>query len=283
MNKPNFFILGAGKCGTTSLHNYLSQHPEVFMPSGIDKEPVFFNKGFQVVKNPVDYFNLFSGVTTEKRIGEASHAYLTSPESSELLKLLFPDAKFIIILRNPVDRAYSLYVHMRKMGFEKSSSFERALSLEGERFNSAQFTKECPEYFYNFMYYRSGLFGEQIERYYSLFSSDQFYVTTLGSLQADAEGEIAKIYRFLDVDEGFNPNFKMHNKGGIESRFQSLNLPRIRRLRKLIPIQRTGLNFINQFLIKSVPPMIETTRQELSCKYASDLEKVYDLTGLRLD
>lgn len=88
---PNFFILGAAKSGTTSLHFYLKQHPEIFLSP--EKEPTFFCEGFQVVKNPIDYFQLFDSVGDEKVIGEASHVYLSNPSTARVLAALFPKAK----------------------------------------------------------------------------------------------------------------------------------------------------------------------------------------------
>ena len=107
IHKPNFFILGAGKSGTTSMHSYLRKHPEIFMPKY--KEPTFFSKGFQKIKNPINYFELYDLVNTESVIGEASHAYLSNPSTARVLKALFPEAKFLVILRNSADRGYSLY------------------------------------------------------------------------------------------------------------------------------------------------------------------------------
>ena len=117
-NVPNLFILGAGKCGTTTIYHYLMRHPSIYM-SRI-KEPTHFCRLFQVVKNPIEYYQLFDGAKGESFIGEASHAYLTDPSSCRVIKALFPLAKFILILRNPADRAYSLYNHMRYHGFESN-------------------------------------------------------------------------------------------------------------------------------------------------------------------
>ena len=85
MNKPTFFILGAGKSGTSSLYWYLFQHTEIFMCPV--KEPTFFCESFQVVSNPIEYFRLFDVAATHRAIGEASHVYLTNPATADILKL----------------------------------------------------------------------------------------------------------------------------------------------------------------------------------------------------
>lgn len=113
--KPNLFILGAAKSGTTFLYNTLVNHPDIFFPW--EKEPSFLSSHFDKhINSTAKYFELFDDVQEEKIIGEASPNYLSDPASPRILKGLFPDAKFIIALRNPADRAYSLYVNLRRYG-----------------------------------------------------------------------------------------------------------------------------------------------------------------------
>ena len=83
INKPNFFILGAGKSGTTSLYYHLKEHPDIFLTDV--KEPTFFCEGFQVVKNPIKYFELYDSVSTENIIGQASHAYMSKPTNAQVI------------------------------------------------------------------------------------------------------------------------------------------------------------------------------------------------------
>lgn len=196
--KPNFFILGAGKCGTTSLYHALNQHPQIHMP--VVKEPSFFSTGFQVIKNPVEYFNLFPSGDGKLRYGEASHVYFSSPETAPVLQQLFPYAKFLLIFRNPVHRAHSLYRHMRRTGDEPVASFEEALDAEDGRFADPDFSRTCGQYFWNFMYYRSSLFDEQLRRYLDLFPQEQFFFLTLGEWRSGPEAWLRDIFGFLGVD-----------------------------------------------------------------------------------
>ena len=136
---PNFFILGAGRCGSTTLYSMLSQHPQVFMPK--IKEPSFFCSYFQVVKDPVSYFNLFDPTNNEIAIGEASHVYLSNPESAKVIHALIPNAKFILIFRNPTERAYSLYQWARRAKLESIESFEEAIEAEESRYTDKDFLK----------------------------------------------------------------------------------------------------------------------------------------------
>lgn len=209
--KPNFFLLGAGKCGTTTLASMLSQHPEVFMAT--PKEPSFFCSYFQVTRDPISYFNLFSERKNESAIGEASHVYFSNPETAATLQLLFPDAKFILILRNPTLRAYSLYQWMQCYRFEPLETFESALEAESTRHTAPEFFDNCPQYFWNFMYTRSSYYHLQWERYLRFFHRDRFFVLSLAELASDPVRWTQRIYAFLAVTVGFTPSTKHLNPG----------------------------------------------------------------------
>ncbi|MGQ4646866.1 sulfotransferase domain-containing protein [Lyngbya aestuarii] len=112
MTMPNFFVIGAMKAGTTTIHNYLKQHPQIYMSS--IKEPDFFCYDGQrncAITNLEDYRALFQGVSDEIAIGESSTTYLELPQiTAERIKSDVPNAKLIAILRNPVDSVYSIYL-----------------------------------------------------------------------------------------------------------------------------------------------------------------------------
>ncbi len=128
--KPDFFVVGAAKSGTSSLHRHLEQHPAVFMPAV--KEPHFFSDErppVQEVKSLREYLALFADSPLGARAGEASTSNLYSPESASRIKAFQPDAGIIMVLRNPVDRAYSQYWNQVHEGVEPLS-FEEALEAE---------------------------------------------------------------------------------------------------------------------------------------------------------
>ena len=110
-NKPDFFIVGAPKCGTTALYTYLKQHPEIFMSP--QKEPQFFANDVLGDRRHTctwaEYLSCFAAARGAKRIGEASVAYLGSPCAPKQIKMFNPAAKIIIMLRNPVDMMHSLH------------------------------------------------------------------------------------------------------------------------------------------------------------------------------
>lgn len=216
--KPDFFILGAGRCGSTTLYHMLRQHPQIFMPRV--KEPSYFGSYFQVIKDPVSYFALFNPRRGERAIGEASHMYLTNPESAGLIHTLLPQARFILIFRNPTDRAYSLYQWTRKAGYEPLT-FEAAVEAEDARFADPAFFRNCPQYFWNFMYLRSSYFHLQWARYLALFPADRFFALSLGELSADPLLWIQRLYRFLDVDGRFCPEIRHLNARGYDRPLQA--------------------------------------------------------------
>lgn len=222
---PNLFVLGAGKCGTTSLHNILGQHPDIH--ASAEKEPSFFCSYFQVVKDPITYLRLFDSPARYRL--ESSHVYFSNPETPPVIRALFPDAKFILIFRHPKNRAYSLYRHMRRalhndqQPLEEIADFATALRAEAERYASPDFFQNCRHYFWNFLYCRSSLYDEQLARYFALFDRDRFHVLSLAELAADPAAATARIIEFLDLDrqplQGFN--FSVANHGGSHEPYNS--------------------------------------------------------------
>ena len=150
---PNFFIVGAARSGTTSMWEYLKQHPDIFMPEGFAyKEPSYFCNLYGYNDFNL-YLELFAGVKEEKAVGEASTPYLTSPESAAWIREVYPAAKIIILLRNPVDRAYSMYNWMIKEGYEGVYPFEEALDVEKVRIKDEHFKYINPQYYHNYLYF----------------------------------------------------------------------------------------------------------------------------------
>lgn len=192
---PNLFVLGAGKCGTSTLHNVLSWHPLIHMSK--PKEPSFFCSYFQVVKNPIEYFNLFKAGASARYRGESSHVYLSNPETPPVLSALFPDAKLILIVRDPAERAYSLYRHMRRHGYETEQSFSGALAIEQERLRG-EYSK-LPHYPWNFFYAGSSRYDLQLARYLQHYPHEQFLVMSLANLAKEPQATFNRIWQFLDV------------------------------------------------------------------------------------
>lgn len=205
---PNFLIIGAAKAGTTSLWDFLKMHPQVFMPAGI-KETHFFafegtkpdfrgpgdadavNRG--AVTDLETYEGLFEGGAGYRAVGEASTSYLYHPATPGRIKAYIPDAKIIAILRNPIERAFSAYLHHIRDGRETVWDFATALALEPERI-AANWEQ--------LWHYRSmGMYHSQLVNYYSAFDSSQIRVYIFEDLVADERAVLSDLLRFLGVDD----------------------------------------------------------------------------------
>lgn len=278
---PNFFILGAGRSGTTTLAAVLREHPEIFLST--PKEPTFFSEPFQVTRTPIKYAKLFAGADEFPAVGEASHAYLSHPDAAQTLRAFFPDARFIVMFRNPADRALAMYSYMLENGYELHRSFEQALAAEDRRFASARFARHCPHYFWNFMYFRSGRFGEQVNRYLELFPREHFHFTTLYDLQRDPARVLGTIEAFLGVSPapvGELPRYGS-SKGVRSIPLQYVERSVVRRLaRHNVPLMKTARRRLNTWNRGSPPTMQPETRARLLADYAADLARLTDLTGI---
>lgn len=116
MSLPNLFVPGAAKSGTSSLHEYLNQHPQVFMCTG--KEPHFFSREGHFNRGITEYERLFEGAEDYAFRGESSTTYMVSRKAIERIGEFIDKPRFIFVLRNPIDRAYSHYWWLRGQGFE---------------------------------------------------------------------------------------------------------------------------------------------------------------------
>ena len=296
---PTFFLVGASRCGTTSLWQYLRQHPEIHMPSSIvGKEPSYFcdltppwADGYRTYER---YLSLFEKGGRSAAVGDASTSYLASPESAARIAEKYPDARIVIILRNPVDRAFSLYRFLCFWGMESAPSFERALALEPRRLDNEQFKRETQLLYYCFLYYNSGLFSAQIERYFALFPRERVRVILYDDLKKDALGTAQELYRFLQVNPEFEPEVGVHNKSEFPA---SVRLQRLlcgmwngNALRPRQPMRRRdklhlpvaiGINLLlGKYRRTRMRP---ETRRLLTQRFRSDVEKTAALIGRNLD
>ena len=278
---PNFFILGAGRSGTTTLAAVLREHPEIFMAT--PKEPTFFSAPFQVVRDPIRYAHLFEGATNAAAVGEASHAYLSHPGAASTLRAFFPEARFVVMFRNPADRALAMYSYMLENGYELLPTFERALAAEDRRFSSPRFARRCPHYFWNFMYYRSGLFGEQVARYLDLFPRDRFFFTTLYDLHRRPADVLGSMEEFLGVVPAPATELPRYGSSkGIRSiPVQYLERKVVRRLaRHNVPFMATARSRMIQWNRGTPPTMLPSTHTQLLDRYRPDLARLEALTGI---
>lgn len=290
---PNFLIAGAAKAGTTSLYEYLRQHPEVFMPTDPKrKEPHFFvhNKtaAFQDLS---EYLTLFQSARGKKAIGEASTGYLYSPESARWIRSVLGRIKIIILLRNPAKRAFSLWANMVRDGFEDATTFEEALRREPDRLRSPDFEDQCLQTAGVYAYFGSGLYSSQVERYFDTFGPENVCVHLFEDIVKDPARICRDVFRFLEVDDAFEPKIAIHNQGGAVPRFiplqyrlQSVALGRAwMPYLSLVPRRRRGalIRKLERWNIRIGPAasLSKPLYRELMDRYQPDIERLEQLLG----
>jgi len=205
---PDFLVIGAEKCGTTSLYRYLVRHPDVVRAS--TKEPHFFDYHWD--EGPAWYrahFPLAVRRTlarrlfgVELRIGEASPDYIFHPHAPERVRRLLPRVKLIALLRNPIDRAFSHYQQqVRKR--RDSLSFEQAIAAEPERVDGelerlvADERHAVHPHVTRFSYLARGRYAEQLERWLGCFDRSRLLVIQSEALFATPRAELARVHAFL--------------------------------------------------------------------------------------
>jgi hypothetical protein len=291
IKKPNFFIVGAARAGTTTLYSYLKQHSKIFMPKDeIFKEPAFFSslKKRMELEN---YLNIFKNANNSHQcLGEASTAYLTDPTSAKKIYKYNSNAKIIIILRNPADRAYSLYTWMVQEGYEWAGSFEKALKLENIRKHKNIPTFFEPEYYWNYMYYSSGLYFKQIKRYYNLFDKANILILNFDELIKNPNSVYKKACHFLNIPyESITIEKKNESKSVYSSILSFLGRKVNNSLNgiksKFIDIsnkqQRDKIIYLLQRIDKP-KKLDENLRNKLLYKYKENIEKILKFTGINL-
>lgn len=290
MVMPNFLIIGAAKAGTTSLYSYLNQHPQIFMcPEkeprffALEGEPLDFGGPTQTsinrasINNLQAYCQLFEGVTDEIAIGEASTLYLSSPKAPERIKYYLPDVKLIAVLRDPVQRAFSSYLHLVRDGYE-TLSFAEGLKAEASRIQD----KWQPLWYYK----QRGFYYEQLKRYFDLFSADQIKIYLFEDLNRDSTAIVQDITQFLGVDDNFSPDITRENVSGIpknrwlQTLFTKEN-PIKSSLKAFVPkeLRQTIAQTVQKHNLGEKPTLSPEIRQELIALYRDDILQLQDLIG----
>lgn len=212
MRKPNFFLIGAPKCGTSSLANWLAQHPNVFFST--PKEPHYFSTDTLCsVTRLAQYERYFDGVGPEHvAIGEGSTHYLHSEVAVPSILEYNPDARFIVCLRDPVDMAPSVHSERIFSGIEDVTSFAEAWSLQDERDLGNYIPVNARRQPF-FVQYRSFCRqGEMVERLLTHVPLDRVLVLLLDDLRDSPASTYARTLEFLAVDPGFEAEFVIRNE-----------------------------------------------------------------------
>lgn len=291
MTRPEFFIVGAPRCGTTALYEYLRQHPQVFMPE--HKEPQFFGDDLTHLHERLserDYVGLFRGAQPGQLVGEASTWYLYSRSAAREIAEFAPSAQIIVMLRNPVDVMYSLHRELTFYGGETILDFEEALAAEPDRMEGR---RRGPSRRPEALYYRDAVrFPEQIERYFEAVGRERTKVIIYDDFAADVESAYADTLRFLGVDDSFRPEFGIVNESK-RPRLPGLQAVIVRPpgpIAKLIPtLRRLPLaHRIRERILlansrsEQRQPMESELRGRLTANLTPEIERLEALLGLDL-
>lgn len=218
---PNFLVVGAAKSGTTALYRWLQQHPQVYMPA--NKQPHFFAGISPAFRGPGDaalnhdivvertrYLELFRPGAGRAARGEASPFYLYYAEhTAKALRAAYPGCRLVVLLRDPVDRAFAGYLHLVRDGRERGT-FRQALDQEEER------RRRLWEPLWR--HRALGLYGQQLSALLAVFPRQQIGVWTFEALRQRPRALFSEVCRFIGVDDTFVPAFTHHNTGGAPRR-----------------------------------------------------------------
>ena len=250
MTLPNFLIIGAMKSGTSSLHQALKMHPQVFMPAR--KELHFFTEPnlpwTQISRYPANSISdnpilkLYSQFFRDRQpleiaIGEATTTYLTDPQVAQRIHSVLPNTRLICVLRNPVDRAYSHFHHQLRRGEETCLSFEAAMS-----------NQNCLAGYRNF-----GLYAQHLQPYFKYFPREHIKIILFEDLVQDPEEILNQLFLFLELSPAQSVPFPHTNPGWA---------PAVPKLNQYLIAKNPAIPLFQFFLprgaqrIKRLPPRI---------------------------
>lgn len=282
-----FFIIGAPKCGTTSVWNWLAQHPSIFMTKY--KEPHYFNTDMEWrgITSERDYQNLFSEINKNHSIaGESSVWYLFSKTAVSNIERQFSGAKYIVCLRNPVDMAASLHNQLVFSGIEKCLPFllawrcrsrdDRMAAVDGYISNDVLLN-----------YQATCLLGDQVERLLNTVERDKVFFIFMDDLKNNPRQTFKNCCNFLNVNSGFVPDFEIKNSAKRRRNpYIQYKVRQLSNIKKKMGI-RVGfgaLEMLKKINTSSAASMKlpEEIQQDIFSYFEKDIKKLENLTGQNL-
>lgn len=215
---PHFLIIGGQRCGSTYIYDRMREHPGVC--GALVKEVHFFNTNTRFRKGPdwyrgnfpsPDVLNPENGHGPSKITGEAS-GYLFHPLAPGRIAALMPDVKIIGLLRNPVDRAYSHYQHMRRLGYEHVLTFEEAIDLESDRLAKEVEEGVFGHHHHHHSYLARGIYADQLPAWFDVFSRDQLLFIQSEALYRDPSAVLKEAARFLELPDWEPEEYSGHKQ-----------------------------------------------------------------------
>ncbi|UJA19995.1 hypothetical protein HJD18_07060 [Thermoleophilia bacterium SCSIO 60948] len=293
--RPDFFLVGAPKCGTTAMDDYLRSHPEIGM---CDRKETQFLAGEQMWRRfgtagepeitEARYLEMFADAQGFGRIGESSVWYLYSREAPSRIHRFSPDAQIVVMLRNPLEMLPSLHSQFVYVGLEPEPDFDRALALD-----PAREAGERPPGFPPDSYLSAARYDEQIARYLDEFGAERVLLVTYDEFRADTAAAYRRVLEFLRVDPSFTPSFEVVNAN---KRVRSSALrtavrnppPALRRALHAVSTQRMRrrtalvLHRVNSQQVDRAA-LSDGAREMIRPLVAEQVERLRALCGLELD
>ncbi len=301
---PNFFVIGVVKGGTTSLYHYLNQHEEVYMSpiketnhfasadmyreqftheyalsTRIDL-PRYFKRGMPEpihiahVDEWSDYLELFSNVTTETVIGEISNSYMVCPSAAGRIHATFPDAKLLVLLRNPISRIWSQYLMNLREGRTAEKDFLNEITSD--------YKQEVKGWGVTHLYHELGLYAAQIENFLTYFPREQLKVLVFEDYKQTPELVLKEVFEFLGISNHQTIDFSQKMNTAAMPRYKKLNdiLVRTGVLKKVKGWMGKGMRqSLKGFIYtdKNIPKMPENAREYLIDFYKKDIARLSQL------
>jgi hypothetical protein len=305
--EPNFFVIGAAKCGTTTLYDFLEHHPEVYM-SPI-KEPHHFSKDI-IKENFSDeykhylktrnvnleeylqtdlsrkiwewytedfnqYIQLFKNVRNERAVGEISNGYLFSSVAAKEIKSQYPNAKIVMILRNPIERAYSHYLANVRDG-RTTLNFKDELIADSKKSAKGWCISHC--------YTEMGLYYDQVKRFTDVFEKDQIKIYLNDDLKKNAEAVAKDLFTFLGVNTKVDIDFhKKQNEARLPKSAGFMKFITQTGLKRKIfrSMPKSIQDKVKPLFFKEgkIPKMSEEDKKWLMVQFREDINKTQNLIG----
>ncbi|WP_158633553.1 sulfotransferase family protein [Tautonia sociabilis] len=289
MSLPTFIGIGAPKSGSTSLYHYLREHPDVFMSpkkatnffAWAGTPPTFCGPGDDDRENRgtvltlEEYQSIFDAAGDAKARGEVSPVYFHIHGTAERIKQTIPDVKLIVLLRNPVEVAYSRFLHARRDDCEPFESFEQAIKAEEERRRLGWGPL--------FWYIEGGFYYKHLRPYFELFDQSQIKIKLYEEFKTDTIGVMQDIYKFIGANPNFTPKItKRYNESTIYTHTylqKFLLLNPIRTIGRSIIPPGIRITIRNALLQKKArkPSLHPRTRRRLIEVYRDDIRQLSDL------
>ncbi|HWE37450.1 MAG TPA: sulfotransferase [Isosphaeraceae bacterium] len=241
LNRPDFFIVGAPRCGTTALYTYLRQHPQIYMPEW--KEPHHFAPDLDSkssIRSREEYLALFGPAASGRRVGEASVFYLASEAAPRLIHAFDPEARIVAMLRNPIDVMYSNHRKNLTLSVEDVDDFGEALRLEPERIAGRSLPRGLENDRFKLSYRRNVRFDEQLGRYFDRFGRERVHVILYDDFCEASREVFFRVCDFLGVERYDGIDFTVVNEN-VELRSHALTHLLRQPPRWLLPLARTVL------------------------------------------